>query len=83
MGMKTTIDLPEGLLKEVRTAVRRRGWTVRALFEESLRAFPERENAAGEAAPFELRHTVVEGEAELSMTFAEMLEVSGINRIPQ
>ena len=75
--------MPEGILKGVRMAATRRGWTVRGLFEESLRAFPEHENVQGKAAPFELRHTVVGSEAAPSMTFAEMLEVSGINRIPQ
>ena len=78
--MKTTVDLPEGLLNDVRSEAERRGWTVRVVFEESLRAFLERDAAANASVPFVLRHTVVHGEAEPAMTLAAMLEVTGINR---
>lgn len=78
--MKATIDLPESLLNEVRTAAQRKGWTVRVLFEESLRTFLASEAAAGTPEPFTLRHSVVHGETAPAMTFSEMLEVSGVNR---
>lgn len=80
--MKTTVDLPEALLAEVRAAAKRRGWTVRVMFEESLRAFLDGERGRAPAAPSRLEHTIVTGKgpANPALTFAEMLEISGINR---
>lgn len=80
--MKATIDLPESLLSEARSLAERRGWTVRVVFEESLRAFIENEAKREAAPPFRLQHTIVGGDglAQPGMTFAEMLETSGIDR---
>jgi hypothetical protein len=36
--MKTTVELPEGLLREAKRAAVREGTTVRALIEQGLRA---------------------------------------------
>ena len=36
-GMKTTVDIPDSLLKEARRAAGERGTTLRALAEEGLR----------------------------------------------
>ena len=77
--MKTTIDLPPSLVSEAKIAARLRGWTVRVLFEESLRAFLQAENRAP-SEPFRLEHRIVGGVTPNDMTFAEMLETSGINR---
>ena len=77
--MKATIDLPENLLAEARIAARNRGWTVRALFEESLRSFLDAE-PPGRGAPFRLRHRIVKGKEAPTMSFAEMLEASGVDR---
>ena len=77
--MKTTIDLPNHLLSEVKIAARQRGWTVRVLFEESLRAFLQAKTGIV-PEPFRLEHRIVDGAAAPTMTFAEMLETSGINR---
>lgn len=80
--MKTTVDLPEALLAEVRAAAKRRGWTVKVMFEESVRAFVNSERVRAPATPGRLEHTIVTGEgpANPALTFAEMLEISGINR---
>jgi hypothetical protein len=80
--MKTTVDLPANLLDEARDAAQRRGWTIRVVFEESLRAFLEADARQAKAAPLRLRHTIVKGTAVPEMTFAEMLEASGIDRGP-
>ena len=77
--MKTTIDLPPSLVSEAKIAARQRGWTVRVLFEESLRAFLQAENQVN-PEPFRLEHSIVHGEGAPALTFAEMLETSGINR---
>ncbi len=81
--MKATIDLPENLLTEVKAAAGRRGWTVRLVFEESLRAFLQNEEIAGKKEAFRLGHTVVQGREFPGMTFAEMLEATGPNRLPE
>ncbi len=80
--MKTTIDLPQALLDEARAAAAQRGWTVRLIFEQSLRSFLARESAGSPAAPFRLQHTVVKGKGLVNpgLSFAGMLEQSGINR---
>lgn len=80
--MKTTVDLPETLLAEVREAAERRNWTVRMVFEESLRSFLEREQTGMPSARYRLEHTIVTGKGPVNpgMTLAEMLEISGINR---
>ncbi len=77
--MKTTIDLPENLLAEVRETAERRGWNVRVVFEESLRAFLDRE-APGASQPFRLAHTIVGGASFPDMSFAEMLETTDPDR---
>ncbi len=79
--MKATVDISENLLNEVREAAERRGWTVRVMFEESLRAFLDREDMREERAPFRLAHTVVRGGEAPAMSFAEMLEATGPNRL--
>lgn len=83
--MKTTVDLSEDLLSEARELAERRGWTVRVVFEESLRRFIGNEANALPAEPFRLQHTVVGGEGLVNpgMTFAEMLEASGVDRRPE
>ena len=83
--MKATVDLPENLLSEARNLAESRGWTVRVVFEESLRAFLENEANRPKTEPFRLQHTVVGGHglASPGMTFAEMLEASGIDRRPE
>lgn len=80
--MKTTIDLPQNLLDHARTAAERRGWTVRLLFEESLRSFLERESSETSSAPFRLKHTIVKGKGLVNpgLSFAEILEQSGVDR---
>ena len=80
--MKTTVDLPENLLTEVRAAAERRGWTVRVVFEESLRAFLQREEASIRDEPFRLAHTVVHGREFPGMSFTQMLEATDPNRLP-
>ncbi len=77
--MKTTIDLPSHLLSEVKIAARQRGWTVRVLFEESLRAFLQAKTGTS-PEPFRLEHRIVDGQGAPTMTLSEMLETSGINR---
>ena len=61
-----------------------RGWTVRLIFEQSLRSFLGRESAESPAAPFRLQHTVVKGKGLVNpgLSFASMLEQSGVNRQP-
>ncbi len=80
--MKTTIDLPQSLLDDARAAAAQRGWTVRLIFEQSLRSFLARESAESSAAPFRLQHTVVKGKGLVNpgISFAEILEQSGVNR---
>ncbi len=79
--MKTTIDLPENLLAEVRSVAELRGWTVRVVFEESLRAFIDQQAASDSTTPFQLQHTIVGGTEPPGMTFAEMLEATNPSRI--
>ena len=80
-AMKTTIDLPETLLADVRAAAERRGWTVRVVFEESLREFVEREQSKAATEPFRLAHTVVRGSEFPAMSFAQMLEATDPDRL--
>lgn len=78
--MKTTVNLPDSLLAEVHEAAERRGWTVRVVFEESLRAFLREESPVPKPA-FRLAHTVVSGDAFPSMNFGEMLAATDPNRL--
>ena len=78
--MKTTVDLPENLLAEVRAEAERRGWTVRVVFEESLRAFLQREHQPGSKPQFRLAHTVVQGREFPGMNFSEMLDATDPSR---
>jgi len=80
--MKTTVDLPEALLEEVRAVASRRGWTVRVVFEESLRAFVQQQDLGAEKQPFRLAHTVVRGKAFPAMSFNEMLQATALDRRP-
>jgi metal-responsive CopG/Arc/MetJ family transcriptional regulator len=82
-AMKTTIDLPETLLAEVRAVAEKRGWTVRVVFEESLRAFVQQEETRAKSKPFRLAHTVVKGRTFPSMSFAEMLQATAPDRLPE
>jgi metal-responsive CopG/Arc/MetJ family transcriptional regulator len=81
--MKTTIDLPETLLAEVRAVADRRGWTMRVVFEESLRAFVHQEESRAKIKPFRLAHSVVKGRKFPSMSFAEMIEATAPDRLPE
>jgi predicted transcriptional regulator len=81
--MKTTVDLPDTLLAEVRAVAERRGWTVRVVFEESLRAFVQQEEVRARRQPFRLAHTIVKGRKFPEMSFAEMLEATAPNRLPE
>jgi hypothetical protein len=81
--VKTTVDLPEDLLAEVRAKAEQRGWTVRLVFEESLRAFLQQEQAPLNQPPFRLAHTVVQGDEFPGMTFAQMLEATAPDRLPE
>lgn len=83
--MKTTVDLSESLLASVRELAQRRGWTVKVVFEESLRAFLEREAASTPHPPPALQHTIVYGKGlvDPSLTFAQQLELSGSDRLPE
>ncbi len=57
--MKTTVELPEALLKRAKRLAAREGTTIRALIEESLRrVLAERERAS----TFELRPVTFRGE---------------------
>jgi metal-responsive CopG/Arc/MetJ family transcriptional regulator len=78
--MKTTVDLPEALLEEVRDVADQRGWTVRVVFEESLRAFLERQKTEAESQPFTLAHTIVGGSELPDLSFAQMLEATDPDR---
>ena len=78
--MKTTVDLPEALLAEVRDVAERRGWTVRVVFEESLRAFLQQQKTETEVKPFKLAHTAVGGGEFPDMTFTQMLEATNPDR---
>ena len=78
--MKTTVDLPDALLAEVREVAERRGWMVKTVFEESLRRFLDNSAEKAPPEPFKLRHTVVQGESWPDMSFAEMLEMTNPSR---
>ena len=78
--MKTTVDLPETLLEEVRIVAGQRGWTVRVVFEESLRAFLN-QNPPTLPTAFRLDHTIVGGNQAPDMTFSEMLAETDPNRL--
>lgn len=74
--MKTTVEIPDGLMAEARELAKRKGWTVKVVLEQSLRDFLEKEKAAP-AKPFEWNPVTVKGElVEPGMTFARMLELS-------
>ena len=79
--MKAPVDLPEELLIEVRGLAEQRGWKVRQVFEESLRAFLDIQTEAAPTVPFRLKHTIVHGRGLPEMNFNEMLEMSNINRL--
>jgi hypothetical protein len=58
--MKTTVDIPDPLLEEVRRAAEREGTTLKALVEAGLRrVLAERRN---KGAPFRLRDARFRGE---------------------
>ena len=52
--MRTTVDIPETLLREAKERAARRGSTLGQVVEEALRATFARVDAAAEAAPLEL-----------------------------
>jgi len=57
--MKTTVEIPDSLLKRARKIAVRDGTTIRTLIEESLRrVLDEREQTRG----FKLRHVTFGGE---------------------
>ena len=82
-NMKTTIDLPETLLADARAAAERRGWTVRVVFEESLREFLQKDETAKQAGTFRLSHTIVGGDVAPALSFSEMLEMTNPGRLPE
>jgi metal-responsive CopG/Arc/MetJ family transcriptional regulator len=81
--MKTTVDLPENLLAEVRATAERRGWNVRVVFEESLRAFLQQEELRERKPSFRLAHTVVGGDKFPDLTFSEMLQATMPDRFSE
>lgn len=81
--MKATIDLPEALLEETRNAAERHGWSVKLVFEESLRAFLQNEKLQSAESAFRLNHTVVNGERFPAMSFSQMLDATGPNRFSE
>ena len=60
--MKTTVEIPDSLLKEARRLVAREGTTLRALVEEGLRRVV---NERRRAKPFKLRKVPVRGKGLL------------------
>ncbi len=81
--MKTTVDLPEELLAGIRAVAERRGWNVRVVFEESLRAFLAQDELSANRAPFRLAHTIVHGTEFPDLTFAEMLGQTSPDRLSE
>ena len=65
--MKTTVELPDELLREVQRLARAEGTTMRSLMEEGLREVIARHLAAGR---FTLRDASVPGEG-VSAQFAD------------
>jgi predicted transcriptional regulator len=65
--MKTTVELPDELLREVQRLARAEGTTMRSLMEEGLREVIARHVAAGR---FSLRDASVPGEG-VSAQFAD------------
>ena len=65
--MKTTVELPDELLREVQRLARAEGTTMRSLMEEGLREVIARHLAAGR---FSLRDASVPGEG-VSAPFAD------------
>jgi hypothetical protein len=65
--MKTTVDLPDDLFREVQQLARAENTTMRSLMEEGLRAVIARHHAAGR---FTLRDASVPGEG-VSAQFAD------------
>jgi Bacterial antitoxin of type II TA system, VapB len=65
--MKTTVELPDELLREVQQLARAEGTTMRSLMEEGLREVIARHLAAGR---FTLRDSSVPGEG-VSAEFAD------------
>jgi hypothetical protein len=57
--MKTTIELPEGLLEEAKRVARREGLTMKALFEQGLRRVLDERK--GPKKGFRLRDASVTG----------------------
>jgi predicted transcriptional regulator len=75
--MKTTVELPDELLREAQQLARDEGTTMKSLLEEGLRAVIARHR---ETAPFELRDASVAGEGLTpefaSATWAQIREAS-------
>ena len=80
--MKTTVELPDELLREVQRLARAEGTTMRSLMEEGLREVIARHLAAGR---FTLRDASVPGEgvsAELAdATWAQLREAAYGDRL--
>jgi len=76
--MKTTVELPDALMAEARDLAKRKGWTVKVVLEESLRAFLDKEKSAPPTTPFVWNPVTVKGQGlqNPNLTFAEILEMS-------
>jgi len=76
--MKTTVELPDALYRDVRAWAAQHGWTVRIVLEESLRQFLGKQQAGGAAGAPAWRPVVFDGEGLQTpgMTFREMLEAT-------
>ena len=57
--MKTTIEISDTLLEQAKTLSSERGWTMRMVFEESLRSYLAKQTAR--TKPFRFRPHVVKG----------------------
>lgn len=80
--MKTTVELPDDLLTRAKSFARRRGWTVKLVLEESLRAYLDRD-APEAGKTFRLRHATVDGQGlqDPSMSFEDMLALANPARL--
>ena len=80
--MKTTVELPDELLREVQRLARAEGTTMRSLMEEGLREVIARHLAAGR---FTLRDASVPGEGVSSQfadaTWAQLREAAYGDRL--
>jgi Arc/MetJ family transcription regulator len=80
--MRTTVDLPDELLREVQQVARAEGTTMRSLMEEGLRAMLARHLAA---ARFSLRDASVPGEGVSAQyadaTWAQLREAAYGDRL--